>query len=202
MLSVVAVLGCSFGSLLTSCGGSAANSAIHTQTIDVALATPQVDISKWVAPTVLGIKVGESTEKDVHKLFGKPDDEYPNRAEDKVFEKDVEDEVVQDYRTLKDANGQLVVILGKKSRVVKAVSLYPNATISLNEVISKYGEIFVQMEYSDSYCVKDGRKSGVVDVAMTYPFVLVYPSLGMAIDIRNYGKGIYVGRFDYMMKCG
>lgn len=204
MLSIFAVLIVSIGSLLisSSCTDSAANSITRAEPVAISSPTPHVDIYKWIAPTVFDIKVGESTEEDIHKLFGKPDDEYPNRGDDKVFEKDAEDEVVQDYRTLKHPEGHLVVILGKKSRVVKAVSLYPAGEISLDEAISKYGGSFVQIESWESYCVKDGRNAGVVNKAMTYPFVLVYPSLGLAIDIRSYGKGIYVGRFDYMMKCG
>lgn len=200
--SILAIFCSSVGWILSSsCSSSEVSRIDPSEVVVVPSAMPTVDIHKWISPTFLGIKVGESTEKDVHKLFGKADDEYPNLDDDKVFEKDAEDEVVQDYRTLKEANGHLVLIVGKKSRVVKAVSLYPNDEISLDQAISKYGEGFFQIESWESYCVKDGSQSGSVNRNMTYPYVLVYPSLGLAIDIRNYGKEIYVGRFDYMMKC-
>lgn len=192
--------------LYQSCGKASVNSDNTKQSTEAPVVSPtpqppSIDIRKWITPTFLGLKVGESNEEDVQRLFGKPDDEYPNRDDDKVYEKNAEDEVVQDYRNLKEANGHVVVILGKKSRIVKVISLYPSDQISLDEAISKYGQGFFQIESWESICIKEGRRSGTVDRNSSIPIVLIYPNLGLLVDIRKNGELFYVGRLDYLMKC-
>lgn len=159
------------------------------------------DIRRWIAPTFLGLKVGESNEKDVQRLFGKPDAEYPSDDEDKVFETQAEDEVVQDYRNLKHAGGHVVIILGKKTRLVKGITLYPSNNLSLDEALTKYGKDFFQIQYPESICIREEAKSGIVDKNLNPPLVLIYPNLGLLVDIRKDQETFYVSRFDYFMDC-
>lgn len=159
------------------------------------------DLRQWIAPPYLGLKLGQSTEDDVRRLFGKPIDESPNRDEDKVFNKDAENEIVLDYENPNGANGSVVVILGKKTKIVKAISIYPKDKITMQEAISKFGSGFFQVESWSSICIGKEQKPGILDESMSVPFALVYPNLGLAVDIRKNSNEFTVGRIDYMMKC-
>lgn len=159
------------------------------------------DIRQWIAPTYLGLKLGESTGDDVRRLFGKPIDEYTARNEDKVFDKDVESEIVLDYKNPNGSNGNVVVTVGKKTRLVKAISIYPNDKITMEEAISKFGQGFFQIESWESICLGKEQKPGILDKSMAIPFVLVYPNLGLLVDIRKHSDDFTVGRIDYLMKC-
>lgn len=159
------------------------------------------DIRKWIPPTFSGIKLGVSTEEDVKKLFGKPSSEYQNSAEDKVFDNDREEEIVLDYLENNQANGRVIIIFGKKTKIVKAVSLYPGEITTMKQAISEYGSNFFQIESWESICIEEKMKEGVIDKSAKIPFGLVYPSRGMLVDIRTYNNEFIVGRIDYLVKC-
>ena len=192
----------SIGAAFSQCDKVTSANAVtknHPKTIETGV-SPTPYIRQWIAPTYLGLKLGESTGDDVRRLFGKPIDEYPNRDEDKVFDKDAENEIVLDYKKPDGANGSVVAILGKKTRIVKAISIYPADKITMQEAISKFGPGFFQKGYLP-ICIKEDEKPGILDESMSIPFILVYPNLGLSVDIRKHDDDFTVGRIDYLMKC-
>lgn len=158
----------------------------------------ETDIKKWIAPTIFGLKIGTSAESDVKKLFGNPDADYTNR--DRVFENDKEDETVLEYNKLSEASGKVSIIVGKRTKIVKAVSVYPN-DMSADKFISEYGDSFFQMDSGKSICINETQKPGKIDENIDFPYVLVYPNLGISADVRKHLDEIIVGRIDYLVKC-
>jgi hypothetical protein len=171
------------------------------QELSTVVSPQSKDIRQWISPTYLGLELGLSTEADVKRLFGKPIDEYRNQDEDKVFENDSEDEIVLDYKNSNGANDHVVVILGAQTKIVKAISIYPSEKISMQEAIAKYGSDFFQINSGGAKCLQEQHRQGFIDNKMEYPYILVYPNLGIFLDIRNYNNEITVGRIDYLMKC-
>ncbi len=155
---------------------------------------------QWTAPSVLGLNVGSSVEADAKQLFGDASDKSKNRRADKVFGRDSEEELVLDFKNVKQANGHLSLILGVDSRIIKAVSIYPDNKMTVEDAITRFGRDFYQAGYS-SLCISNDATLGRIDQAIPYPYALVFPNLGLVVDVRFEDNQTRVGRLDYLMKC-
>lgn len=157
---------------------------------------PLLDKREWIPPTYLGLTLGKSTENDVKKLFGKP--KWEGSREEKIFESDSENEILLDYVDVKEVDGDIAITIGEKTRIVKAIAVYSNENLTKQEIISKYGSDFYEIESSESMCIKDDHPPGESNRKMQYPIVLVYPNKGMYVFINEDNKLIYRG---FLVKC-
>ena len=198
------VRSCKFSSLLSillaltslhvSCQRAAINSSSAETPFDGS-PSPREDIRKWIAPTHFGLTLGRSKEGDVKQIFGKPVWEGENN--EKVFEGE-EDELLLQYVKVGELKDNIDNIVGKTTRLVKAIAVYPLERGTKNEVIESLGPDFFEIESSDSMCITRDRAIGESKVKLHYPIALVYPNKGMYVQIREDGR---VGHVGYGMKC-
>jgi hypothetical protein len=176
------------------------NGARPTPTINARAQSP-ADLRRWISPEVFGLKLGDSTLTDVKKQFGKPIFEGPNQ--EKVYTEDAEDEILVQYRNVKEADVQLGsmlldFIVGKKTKVVKAVAIYTGTLLRREDILSKYGNDYFEIESWESFCIDKNRMPGPSVKKLNYPVVLVYPNKGMYVLLHEQNYVIHIG---YAMKC-
>ena len=158
------------------------------------------DIRKWISPEVLGLKLGKSTVRDIKRRFGKPIWEGSNQ--EKVFTDEAEDEILVQYRNVAGIDAQfgrvnIDFIIGKKTKLVKWVTLYTEVQLKKEDILSRFGNDYFEID-SGSTCIKESQKSGPSEKKMQSPFALVYPSKGIFISIRD---DIYVASVQFAMRC-
>lgn len=163
------------------------------------LITPMSDNKTWVSAEFRGIRIGRDTDARLKKLLGEPNS--VGTPEDKIYENDSEEEIWERYTKTSFTEGSVESILGKKTRIIKAVSVYPVAQISLEEIINKFGPNFFQINSWEPICIGPDKKMGELNKKMAYPYCIVYPEKGVLIDIREYEGVEQVGRIDYLSKC-
>jgi hypothetical protein len=159
------------------------------------------DIRTWISPEVLGLKLGRSTLADVKKKFGKPIWEGSNQ--EKVFTDESDDEILVQYRNVAGIDAQfgrvnIDFIIGKKTKVVKWVTLYTEAQLNKKDILSRFGNDYFEIESWGSTCIEKSRKPGSSGKKMNSPFALVYPNKGMYISIRDDN---YVDSVQFAMRC-
>lgn len=154
-----------------------------------------LDNRKWKPTGYRGLKIGKSTEKDVKKLLGNPI--WEGAPEEKVYRNESEDEILLDYGGISGLDGAVVTI-GKETRIVKAIVIYPNNKQTKENIISEYGLDFFEIESHQSICINEGYKFGEHNKEIKYPTVLVYPNKGMYVSITNDRK---VSQIGFLLKC-
>jgi hypothetical protein len=83
----------------------------------------QTNPFRWNKPEILCLKLGESKESDVTKLFGEP--VWEGAPEEKIFD-DGESEIEIEYHNVAAVSGNVAITIGGESRLVKAVAVYPS----------------------------------------------------------------------------
>jgi hypothetical protein len=171
------------------------NPNIQNQKKVETMTTSQSQI-RWIPGTYKGLKIGESSYKDVKKTFGKPRWEGDN--EDKTFESDTEFETLLQYPKVGEENMALEAIIGKETKTLKAITLLPNFEMTKEEAISKYGSDYFEIASGDSLCIEENFKRGHSEKKMSFPILLVYPEKGMTISIGEDNKIILIS---LLYKC-
>jgi hypothetical protein len=151
---------------------------------------------RWIPATYRGLKLGKSTYNDVKKLFGKPRWEGGN--EETTFESDSDFEVLLQYSYQGIGKESADLVIGKKSRIVKAISYLPNPELSRQEAVSKFGSDYFEISAGESTCIKGNPKRGSSKKKLNYPRMLVFPEKGMYVLIGDDSKVLHVG---YLYKC-
>lgn len=150
---------------------------------------------QWIPPTYLGLRLGKSIEQDVKRIFGEP--VWQGAREEKIFENDAEDEILLDYLGIEGFDN-IAVTIGRKTRIVKAIAVYPNEKLTKEDIISKHGTSFFEIESWESMCIKNDRPLGKNGKKMQYPIILVYPHKGMYVFVSDENKMTYFG---FLYKC-
>ncbi len=151
---------------------------------------------KWIPATYRNLKLGKSTYKDVKKLFGKPI--WEGRNQDNTFESDPEFEILLQYSYQGTGKESADIVIGKKTKIIKAISYLPYPEMTRQEAISKFGSDYFEIESWESFCIKDNRKRGSSQKKLNYPIALVYPEKGMYVSIRKDNTVMHIG---YLYKC-
>lgn len=152
---------------------------------------------EWIPPEYTGLKLGKATEEDVRNAFGKPIWEGP--PEEKAFGNDPEEEIWLGYENVAGVEGRTVMTIGEKTKILKAVALYPERARTREEVISEYGSDFFEIESSESMCINENyKKKEIKNEKHKYPIVLVFPNKGMYVSINNDNKADHTG---FLVKC-
>lgn len=153
-------------------------------------------LPQWISPTVFGLRLGSARERDIRKLLGKPWWEGPNV--EKAYPNDPEDEILLQYNNVGEEKDDVDFAVGKKSRIIKSVAVYPTRRQTKQEVLAEFGSEFVEIESSESMCVSEKRLQSEGKNSPQYPIVLVYPSRGMYVMLNEDQRVNHVG---YGMKC-
>ncbi len=95
---------------------------------------------------------------------------------------------------LKVLGGSLDITIGKESKILKAIVIYPEETFTKKAIISKFGSEFIEIESWQSMC--SGANSS--EKPKKYPIMIVYPSKGVYVMI---GRGNKVNHIGYLVKC-
>ena len=162
-------------------------------------ATPaqQVHQGKWHTPTYLGLTVGKSTKADIERKFGEP--VWSGPPEEKLVEADEEEELLYEYLNVGDIVGRTTFVLGARSGVIKAIEIYPQQDVTLQEVIRKYGSSYIERPSNLGPCPTDREVSEFKALKeREYPYFLVYPERGMYISIQKDGTVLEIG---YIIRC-
>lgn len=165
-------------------------------------ATPDPNIRSWTPSKYLGIKVGESTEKDVVKLFGKPF--WKGKPEDKIFPNDPGNEIELMFRNVSDMYGNKGTIsftigeIRRKTKVVKEIAFDFDNPLTIEEAISQFGLDFFQIELAGSPCIEEGQPFGLINKKMRYPISFVYPNKGLTVFLNPENKVTY---YYFTYKC-
>jgi hypothetical protein len=196
---VLIVIGTIFSNL--SCQKSHLADTIPPLSIEskekIKVSSKETDKTKWIAPIYLGLKLGESTKTEVKSLFGEPT--YEGVPEENAFLNEREGEIEMEYRDLPSVDGVIVITLGKKSLVLKAVTFYPNNPKSREEIVAEFGSDFFEVASHESMCIKPNSQIGSNFKHLNeYPIALVYPNKGMYISIQEQNLIAHIG---YSFKC-
>lgn len=154
------------------------------------------DKTQWVAPTVFGLKLGSSRDRDIRKLLGKPWSEGPN--DEKTYGNDPEEEILLQYNNVGEFKDAVDFVVGKKSRILKALAVYPLQRRTKQEIISEFGSKFFEIESWESMCISGERQRTEDKKKPLYPILLVYPSKGMYVMLDEDQRVNHTG---YGMKC-
>jgi|SRR5215213_3402613 len=152
--------------------------------------------TKWMPSSYQGLTPGVSTYNDVKKSLGNPRWEGGN--EEQTFESDPEVELLLQYSNVGSEQQGVEVVIGKKTKLVKAISFYPNPEMTKQEAILKYGSDYFETSAGESLCVKDNLKREVSEKHLNYPILLVYPERGMTITV---GRDNTVSLVSLLYKC-
>ena len=172
------------------------------KTIDRRPQSQQLSISstsdprKWIAPSYLGLKLGESKEADVKKLFGEPI--WQGLNAEKVFVDDAEPEKLIQYNHIKGSGNNIDIVVGEKTGLVKAIAVYPDLRQTTEEITAAYGAEYYVTESWESMCVGPEKNIGKWPENPKYPISIIYPQLGMYILLGDDHRVIHIG---FMMKC-
>lgn len=145
-------------------------------------------ITQWTPVEYLGLRPGKSTYNDVKRLFGEP--RWEGEVEEEPFESDPETEILLQYSAGGPLEQATEVLVGSKSRLVKAISYIPNPPLSRSDAISLLGKSFYEVDGSDSLCRDKGQKH--IDKPK-YPLFLVY---------RDRGTYVFIGEDDQVKQLG
>jgi hypothetical protein len=155
------------------------------------------DIFVWLPPTYLGLTLGISTRTEVKNRFGEAN--WEGTPEEKAFLDENEGETEIEYKNISSIEGVVVITLGKKSQIVKAITIYPNNPKSREEIVAEYGSDFFEVASYESMCIKPNRQIGANFKPLSdYPIALVYPNKGMYISIPEQNLISHIG---YSFKC-
>ena len=152
--------------------------------------------TKWTPSSYQGLTPGISTYNDVKKSLGNP--RWEGGSEEQTFESDPEVELLLQYSNVGSEQQGVEVIVGKKTKLVKAISFYPNPEITKQEAILKYGSDYFETSAGESVCIKDNPKREVSEKHLNYPILLVYPERGMTITV---GEDNTVTLVSLLYKC-
>lgn len=153
------------------------------------------NIQKWKAPVFMKIRVGESTAEEVKRIFGKP--YWMGPPEEKTFEDESEGEIEMEYHDVPEVNSNIVFTIGRKSGIVKAIVMYPNFVQTEANIISEFGNEYVEISADESLCTVS-RSNEAKPLSADSKRVFIYPQFGMYVLISEEDKVIHVG---YLYRC-
>jgi hypothetical protein len=171
--------------------------SLNNQTEEkVKIASVFPENTKWTPTPYQGLKPGKATYNDVKKILGNPRWEGGN--EDPLFENDSEFELLLQYANVGAEEQAVEVVIGRKTKIVKAISFYPNPEMTKQEAILKYGTDYFETASGESICVRENLKKGVSEKHLDYPILLVYPEKGMTVTVGEDGM---VSQVSLLYKC-
>jgi hypothetical protein len=151
---------------------------------------------KWIPANYRGLKLGQSTYQDVKKIFGEPNWEGQN--EENTFDEDSETEILLQYNNQGAGKEAADIVIGEKTRIVKAISVVPYPEMTRQEAIEKFGIDYFEISSGESICLNGNQKRGASERKLNYPVLLVYPEKGMYVSINSQNKVMHTG---YLYKC-
>lgn len=86
-------------------------------------------------------------------------------------------------------NGGVNIVIGKITRIIKAISIYPN-DLTMHDAVSKFGNDFFQKDTYRPHCIDEKQKQGVFEDKTTYPLSFSLSAFGNALgysQIRQRG---------------
>jgi hypothetical protein len=149
---------------------------------------------EWGQATFHGLVVGKSTAADVLRTFGKPS--WKGGVQELIVPSDKE-EIQYQYNGVADVNGDVYVVLGKRSRVVTAILFYPKK-MTHDDVIAKFGSGYEESNVKLGPCPTSRERKIVAGYHQEYSTLLVYRKLGLAVDINKDGSAFLV---EYLIRC-
>jgi hypothetical protein len=157
--------------------------------------------NQWKPGSYLGIKLGETTKFEVIRQFGNPI--WEGNPEERTFVGDTETEVLLEYEKIKDFDGRISILVGKKTNIVKAIDIYPKIPIKRSEILAKLGNDFVQVTTSDIWCNNDNF---VVSLSKTFesfessefPILMIFANQGVYFSVEINGDVDHIG---FLSKC-
>jgi hypothetical protein len=152
-------------------------------------------LAPWIPSAYRTIVPGRSTYRDIKRVFGKP--RWEGQNEDKTFENDAEFELLLQYAYQGPGKEAADVIIGEKTKLVKAITYIPNPQLTKQEAIATFGTNYFEIASSDPLCIRADAMRGPGSESR-FPRLLVYPEKGMYVSIREDNSVIQVG-FSY--KC-
>jgi len=151
---------------------------------------------EWHTPTYNGLILGQSTKSDVERIFGKPI--WSGLPEEELIDDD-EDELLYEYKNVGNVIGQLTVVLGARSKLVKAVDIYPQQSITIRQIVEQYGDKYIERESELGPCPTEMElRNFKPSPKREYPIFRVYPQLGMYIAISSDNTVSHIG---YLARC-
>lgn len=164
---------------------------------DSARRTREAPQQEGQAPTYQGLAIGKSTSADVERVFGKPI--WSGPPEEKLIDDDSEDELLYEYLNVGNVEGQTTIVLGARSRLVKAIDVYPRQPLALQKVIEQYGNQYVERESASAPCLTKGATlNSAPPKPREYPYTLVYPQQGMYVLVSKDRKISHIG---FLARC-
>jgi S1-C subfamily serine protease len=149
----------------------------------------------WNKPDILGLKLGESKESDVRRLFGEP--VWEGAPEEKIFNKE-EGEIEIEYHNVAAVSGNVAITIGSESRLVKAFAVYPSYSLDAADVIFENGPNFVVVAPGKSICRSIEHSPVTNNRSLTYPNHFVYPEKGVSFVSSRDGK---IVNYTYLVHC-
>jgi hypothetical protein len=159
-----------------------------------AVSSSKVEIT-WIPSTYRGIILGKSKYEDVIKLLGTPG--WKGDNEEKTFENDDEFEILLQYPNKGVEQEAVEIVIGKKTKIVKALSYIPYPEITKQEAISKYGLDYFEISSGESVCTKNTNPDSSKG-KLNYPILLVYPQKGLYVLVNENDQVLHIG---YLYKC-
>lgn len=151
---------------------------------------------QWKAASFEGLALGTSTYDDVKRSFGEPS--WEGDTEDKVFDADSEYELMLTYGQNTHQKGPITFILGKETRVLKALHYIPMPEMSVDEALEEFGNEFFIVEPGVTKCGLKEEARGMLTGKPARPFSLVYPEKGMYVSITHHDTVLHVG---FLYRC-
>ena len=152
---------------------------------------------QWQVATYNGLILGQSTASEVEQVFGKP--LWVGPPEEKLIDDETEEELLYEYTDVGGIKGQTTIVLGARTKIIKAIDIYPKQPVTLRHIVTKYGNEYVQRESKLGPCpTQDEVRNFKPGANREYPLFLVYPHLGMYVSLSETEKISHIG---YLANC-
>lgn len=200
-LTVFLLIGLSTGNFLLLQNSCRAKSLTETTKNDLKSGKPELPTPtptsspiEWIPSAYSGITPGKTTYKEVVKIFGKPKGESNPEGETDLEEGAKDSAVLLEYPN--DENESFDLVLDGKTKIVEYLTVYNRVRPTKQEIISKYGDGYFEIESGESACLTAAQKRGA---SGRQNVSLVYPEKGLVIPIDQENKASIIL---YRYKCG
>lgn len=161
---------------------------------------------KWIPGNYAGIEIGKSKKDDLDTKFGKPiwegDEPLEGEEEDiqQALARNSGKRILLEYKNVGEMTGKTTVLIGEKNKIVQAIVLYPEISLTKEEFISKYSDDYVEKFSNESICAAIEKSPTEISTRKNTDSLemLVFPEKGMYASLDENGKIDLIG---FSLKC-
>jgi hypothetical protein len=137
---------------------------------------------EWRAATYKGLKLGQSTLRDMFRALGRP-----TLSEQFGDSKSVQ-EVWYHYAAASDLPGTVVVVVKRRTGRIKRIDLYPAAALSKEDAIKFFGVGYITVTYDFDNCLGDDESAPLYESSSGSIKNIEYRQRGIAIAVSYSDK--------------